>query len=44
MILITTSIFPASQLIFRDSDAKDNDGIPLDTESSGAVSQNYWFF
>lgn len=42
MILITTTfIFPASQLRFRGSDAKDNDGISLDAESSGAVSPNY---
>lgn len=44
ILITTTSILPASQLIFRGSDAKDNDDIPLDTESSGAVSQKYWFF
>lgn len=45
VILITTIfLFPASQPKFRDSDAKDNDGIPFDIESSGAAAPNNWDF
>lgn len=41
VILIKTFfIFPTSQPKFRDSDAKDNDGIPFDIESCGATAPN----
>lgn len=36
--------FPASQPKFRDSDAKDNDSIPFDIESSGVAGPNNWHF
>jgi len=39
ILIRTIFIFPASQPKFRDSDAKDNDGIPFDIESSGAAAQ-----